>query len=259
MGGADFCCALHQTRVVPEDSAYHRQSGFDVRCEWGPEGVQRLAPDSDVVVIVDVLSFTTSVDIAVARGAVVFPYRFRDASAVGYAREHDALLAEQNDLGLSLKPHTLERIEAGCRLVMPSPNGSTLTTLTGSVPTLAGCLRNAPAVARRARELGRRIAVIPAGERWPEDTLRPSLEDWLGAGAILSELAHLAGESRSPEAEAAAALFEITRPRLVPAIWDCVSGGEKKSRGFERDLELASDYGVSDCAPLLDGPCYRAS
>lgn len=56
---------------------YFDQVEFDVRCEWGLAGVRHLAP-ADVMVIVDVLSFTTSVNIAVARGAVVYPYRWRD-------------------------------------------------------------------------------------------------------------------------------------------------------------------------------------
>jgi len=53
------------------------QARFDVRCEWGLAGVKHLAP-ADVIVLVDVLSFTTSVTIAVSRAAVVYPYRWRD-------------------------------------------------------------------------------------------------------------------------------------------------------------------------------------
>ncbi len=44
------------------------QAEFNIRCEWGIEGVERLAPDCDVVIIVDVLSFSTSVDVATRQG-----------------------------------------------------------------------------------------------------------------------------------------------------------------------------------------------
>ncbi|MCZ6618681.1 MAG: hypothetical protein O7E57_11165 [Gammaproteobacteria bacterium] len=49
------------------------QRNFSVRGDSGAAGAEPPAPISDVVVIVDVLSFTTSLDIALARGTVVFP------------------------------------------------------------------------------------------------------------------------------------------------------------------------------------------
>ena len=57
------------------------QDGFSVRFEWGPAGAQALAAGVDVLVIVNVLSFTTAVEVAVARGAHVYPYRYGDDSA----------------------------------------------------------------------------------------------------------------------------------------------------------------------------------
>ncbi len=232
----------------------YSQLGFDLRCEWGEAGVRVLAPESDVVVIVDVLSFSTSVEIATARQAVVYPYRWRDDSAVAFAKSVGAELAERNPKGLSLKPSSLEAIEAGCRLVLPSPNGSTLSTLAGDTTTLAGCLRNARAVAEAAAHMGRRIAVIAAGERWPDGSLRPCFEDLCGAGAILSHL----GGSSSPETRAAMAVFDATRDSLYPAVRACESGREKVSRSLERDVELASALDVSECVPLLADGAYRA-
>jgi hypothetical protein len=54
------------------------QAGFDARLEWGRAGARVLAGVCRVIVVVDVLSFTTAIEVAVGRGAVVFPRRWPD-------------------------------------------------------------------------------------------------------------------------------------------------------------------------------------
>lgn len=232
---------------------YFDQSEWEVRCEWGAQGVAALAPICDAIVVVDVLSFSTCVDIAAARGALVYPYRFRDESAERYAAELGGLLARPGrkaGAGYSLSPVSLLAIPAGTRLVLPSPNGATLTLATGATPTLAGCLRNARAVAAAAARIGPRIGVVAAGERWPDGGLRPAIEDWLGAGAII---AHLPG-ARSPEAELARLAFAAAQGDLGRTLHSCGSGKELIGRGFAEDVALAAALDQSDCAPqLLDG------
>ena len=231
------------------------QSEFELRCEWGEQGVAQLAPVSDVVVIVDVLSFSTSVEIATNRGAAIFPYRWKDESSVDYALSVNAELAShkrQASNGYSLSPSSLVDISAGTRLVLPSPNGASLTLRTGQTPTLAGCLRNCKAVADFARSYGTKIAVIPAGERWEDGSLRPAWEDLVGAGAILRDL-----DGRlSPEAEVAVAAFQKLQGNLVTALERCSSGKELVARGFAKDVELAAAINISSCVPLLVNKAY---
>lgn len=231
------------------------QDGFDVRCEWGEQGVNQLAPVCDAVIVVDVLSFSTCVSIAVARGALVFPCRESGEAARGLARTVDAELAgHRGSSGFSLSPASLVAIAGGTRLVLPSPNGSALSLATGETPTLAGCLRNAAAVARGALQHGGTIAVIPAGERWrPDGSLRPAAEDWIGAGAIIR---HLPGRW-SPEARLAAEAFRSAAGDLRAFIAACSSGVELTARGFAGDVALAAALDVDDCAPLLVGGAYR--
>jgi len=62
------------------------QHAFDIRLEWGVHGVQLLAPVSDVIIIVDILSFSTCVDLATGRGAMIYPYRWKDETAAVYAQ-----------------------------------------------------------------------------------------------------------------------------------------------------------------------------
>jgi 2-phosphosulfolactate phosphatase len=240
-----------------DKSHFFDQHEYDIRCEWGTHGVAAVAAHSDVFVIVDVLSFSTCVDIAVGNGALIYPYALRDDTAHDYARSLGALLASSRRTaggGYSLSPTSLLSVPSGTRLVLPSPNGATLSRATGAVPTLAGCLRNARNVARAARTFGRRISVIPAGERWPDGSIRPAIEDWLGAGAIISHL----GGTRSPEAALAATAYEHARARddLWRYLSTCGSGRELIGQGYEEDVRLAADLDVSTCVPVLRDGAY---
>ena len=74
------------------------QSEYNVRCEWGEQGVTTLAPISDVVIIVDVLSFSTAVEIAANQGAIVFPYRWKDETAYDFASSVEAGVAHKRNV-----------------------------------------------------------------------------------------------------------------------------------------------------------------
>lgn len=230
------------------------QETWACRCEWGPGAAAALAP-ADVIVVVDVFSFTTCVDIAVSRGASILPYSWNDASAEEFARAQQAELAgRRRQARYSLAPESYLQAPKSLRCVLPSPNGAqvTLAAARAARVVLAGSLRNARAVAEAALRLGTTINVIPAGERWPDGSLRPALEDWLGAGAILRELRG----SRSPEAESAIALFERHREQLVDVLDQCGSGRELDGRGHAQDKYIAGQLDVSDCVPRFDGIAF---
>jgi 2-phosphosulfolactate phosphatase len=230
------------------------QSEFEIRCEWGENGVAQLAPISDVVIIVDVLSFSTCVEIATSRSAIVFPYQWRDQSVHQFAASKDAEVADKRNGGsrYSLSPASLVQIPTHIRLVLPSPNGSTLSLQTGATPTLAGCLRNSRSIAIAAMHYGKHVAVIPAGEQWEDGSLRPAFEDLIGAEAILS---HLKG-SVSPEAQNAIAAFSAVRSNLNTLFKQCSSSKELIDRGFEEDIDLAAQIDISDCVPTLINGAY---
>jgi 2-phosphosulfolactate phosphatase len=233
------------------------QSGYEARFDWGLNGLRQLAPTCDVVVIVDVLSFSTAVDIATSREGIVFPFRWRDDSAKALAKEKEAILAVgrkeiSTEFPYSLSPVSLQSLPKGCRIVLPSPNGATLTVEASTLcpQVICGCLRNAQVVAEAARKLGKTIAVIAAGELWngQGSELRPGVEDLLGAGAILDAL-NL--PSISPEGKAAVAAFHSARKDLERTLLDCSSGRELIEAGFSGDVLLAAHLDTSNTVPAL--------
>jgi 2-phosphosulfolactate phosphatase len=118
---------------------------------------------------------------------------------------------------------------------------------------LAGCLRNASAVAAAAAALAgdAPIGIIPAGERWrdtPDKRLRPGIEEILGAGTIAAAL-----DRRAPSAEAelAALTYRAAGERVPELVAASVSGRELIAAGVPDDVRLATEVDVSSVVPLL--------
>jgi len=232
-----------------------------VLAEWGMVGVEVLRERVSVLIIVDVLSFSTAVDVAVSRGAVVYPSPYGDPDTAQVAADQvGAVLAQPRRAAggqLSLSPGSLWAVPAGTKLMLPSPNGSRLSLAGGNTPVMAGCLRNAAAVARAARDMakGGLVGVIPAGERWPDGSLRPAIEDLLGAGAII----HYLAVPCSSEAQVAREAFRSAADDLAPLIRTSISGRELVDRGYSGDVEIALQLEVSTCVPLLIEEAYHSA
>ncbi|MGF6824028.1 2-phosphosulfolactate phosphatase [Microbacterium sp. ZKA21] len=146
------------------------QSAYQVRLDWGTPGLERLAA-ADIVVVVDVLRFSSTLPDVVAAGVEV-----ELADAMGW-----------------------------------SSNGAAVVAAASAAETvLVGGLRNASAVARAVmaiqdqRRQRTSVAVIAAGEQTPDGGLRFAIEDQLGAGAIIAALGDLGIDHTSPEAAVAA-------------------------------------------------------
>ncbi|HSU01699.1 MAG TPA: 2-phosphosulfolactate phosphatase [Nocardioides sp.] len=246
----------------------HDQSTHRLRLEWGPTGAA--AVPADYAVVVDVLSFTTTLTVALERGIEVFPFRWRDSRAAEHAVRHGATLAvgrfEALSRGdarhISLSPASLAEVEGVERLVLPSPNGSSIAfALADSGAQVVGaCLRNAGAVARWLAPKvadGASVVVVPAGERWYDDTLRPAVEDLWGAGAVVAALLDLleGPAQASPEARMAVAAWQGA---LLPTdLLNCASGIELADVGFVSDVQVAAQQDVSEVVPVLVGESFR--
>lgn len=240
----------------------YAQDSHQVRFDWGPSGARVIGQNAQVVAIVDVLSFTTALNVAVERDIVVYPYRWRDETAVSYARDRDATLAvgrsEVTEPGqVSLSPSTIRGAIGVERLVLPSPNGSAIAHDLGAAgaSVIGVCLRNFQAAARWTAHHHNEsvIAVVAAGEHWPDGTLRPAVEDLWGAGAYISALYDQGISARSPEADSAVAAYGSRTQELA----ETASGRELIAYGHPDDVAVAAELNASNTVALLDGECFR--
>ncbi|MBP2319814.1 2-phosphosulfolactate phosphatase [Kibdelosporangium banguiense] len=226
------------------------QDSFGVRLEWGKDGLDALSPHCTAVIIVDVLSFSTSVDLIVGQGARV---------------KLDPWTGEQYG---PRRPSALKSVQAGTDIAMSSPNGGELARQAAKVTrVMAGCLRNANAVADKAIDVADRgpIGVIAAGEQWGVNLnergtpgrLRPAIEDYLGAGAIISALLAEGYSPASPEAALAATSYRTAEPYLAELLGGCGSGLELGSKGLSEDIAIAGQVNVSKAAPLLTDGVFQ--
>jgi 2-phosphosulfolactate phosphatase len=204
------------------------QSTYQVRLEWGVDGFARLAP-ADIVVVVDVLRFSTTVIDAVARGE---DYPADAAHAVSL-----------NGIAVA---------EAAAR--------------TGAL-VLLGALRNASAVAgavlaeQERRGARTSIAVIAAGELTGRDagaTVRFAVEDQLGAGAIIDALGSLGIDHTSPDAAVASESFRALRRAVMHLLTASGSGRELIARGQRDDVLAAAAVDAASVVPVLRDGVFRA-
>lgn len=193
------------------------QSFSQVRLDWGVAGLHRLAP-SDVVVVVDVLLFSTAAVDAVAAG------------------------------------HTSSLTRSA------SVNGAPVAAAAAGPDALvlAGCLRNASAVARAiaaeqdARHRRLSVAVVPAGERMRDaGGVRFAIEDELGAGAIVAALGDLGTDHTSPEAAVAAEAFRGLRRGVQHLVTASGSGQELIALGRHDRVAYAATVDAADVVPVL--------
>jgi 2-phosphosulfolactate phosphatase len=243
------------------------QDSCGVRFDWGMAAAAALGPVASFLVIVDVLSFSTAVTLAVEAGARVFPHPWRHAEAAEFARSKGAQIGvcrSNASAGSpwSLSPAALRRAPSAGGLVLLSQNGSAISAAARASGTavVAACLRNASATARwltgqGAGNASRPVAVIAAGERWPDGALRPALEDMLGAGAVIAALQRCGAGPVSPEAAQAATCFQATAD-IAAAVANSVSGQELLSSGYAEDVTVATELDSSAVVPAMTGEAF---
>ncbi|MCC9707420.1 2-phosphosulfolactate phosphatase [Streptomyces sp. MNU76] len=142
--------------------------------------------------------------------------------------------------------------------MLPSPNGAAIAAAAPpGVQVVAACLRNISVVGSWLTTHGygtpeRPVAVIAAGERWPDGSLRPALEDLLGVGALICDLHSQGAGPLSAESAAAKAAYEGTAD-LTPAVAVSTSGRELAATGFADDVAIATEEDICTVVPVRGG------
>jgi 2-phosphosulfolactate phosphatase len=261
-----------KTPLNPDDPT---QQKYEVRLDWAREGLRGIAHGAGVIVVVDAISFTTTVEMAVSCGLDVQPFPGLRPEAEAAARAGDfgegRLAGRRGDPGVSLSPSSMTPANVAAfgarRAVIPSYNGSRLTALAGSygVPVLAASLRNRSAVARWILEyqgaLGHRavVAIAAAGETRSDDSVRFAVEDLLVAGAVIESLGALGIDACSPEAAAACAAYAGLADGIRHLFTASVSGGELLEDDQGADIAVAWQTDVSATVPVLVDGVYTVA
>lgn len=243
---------------------------------WGVGGAQAAGRRGDVVIVVDVLRFSTAVAAAVASGLYVRPASGGSAPCPPPLRPGS---------GACKRSGTEERERAWPTTAAPTPkaplsplgyagagvagvveirslNGAAcVRAAEGAAALYAGSLVNATCVAREAADaaaaLGRSITVVACGELWRCAAgglrMRCAVEDFLGAGAILSRVCRI-----SPRAAVAASRFERAWPELERILVASRSGRELIEGGSAADVNYAAALDSVPISPLLLSGIFKS-
>lgn len=213
---------------------------------------------ADVLVVVDVLSFTTTLAVAADHGIEVIPCDLDAPEAAELAQRHDARLAShRRAVGpgeVSLSPASIRSARDLRRLVLPSSNGAAVSAALAAAGrvVVGASLYNARTVARwiQARHAGARTLVVACGERGDDGTIRRAEEDLWGAGAVVAALAG-AGARPSEAAALARDTWHTAADRAEAALLACESGRELAVAGFALDVAIAAEVDRGEALALL--------
>ncbi len=224
---------------------------------WGSDGLRLAARRRDIPVIVDVLRFSSTVTTAVANGFTILPAPTREAARLLAAATGADVSGPPGTARWSLSPLDYVNPREPEEVILVSPNGAALATLLPpGMPGFVACFLNARTAGRLlgdiSRDRGTGIVLVPAGEVVEDQEAdlehrRFAVEDYLGCGAVLSELkVDLDGE-----AEACREAFHAAKPELAGIIRESPSGRYLADRGQAADLSHCLQVSIYETLPVI--------
>jgi 2-phosphosulfolactate phosphatase len=224
---------------------------------WGPAGIEEALANHDLIVVVDVLRFSSTVTTAVANGFTIVPSTDLKKAELLSGETGWAVSGRTGTAQYSLSPLDYVNPKHTDEVILVSPNGAACMQMISEEETgFIGCFLNARTVGRVLNTLSqkrrRNVAVIAAGEvkeGQSEDLhqRRFALEDYLGCGLILSEL-RLA---LSPEATLCMRAYEASKMDYVELVRNCESGRYLIERGQDYDISHCVQRSIYEIVPVI--------
>jgi 2-phosphosulfolactate phosphatase len=252
--------AMTSILQMPLNPHIFSQSPYRCKLDFGQWGTAQALERNDIVVIVDTLSFSTTVVTAVSHGGLIYPCSITENSVMLAQRLGAEVAVRRNEVPhkgrFSLSPLTYLEMTAGTKIVIPSPNGGTCSSFAQTAPCLfIGSFVNAKAIANAISQILKAtdlcVTIICCGER--ESALsdygetRMAIEDYLGAGAIFSYLEY----EKSPEAYVCEGAFLHVHKQLETILLDCGTGRKLCELGFAADIQHASQLNLYNSVPRM--------
>jgi len=244
-----------------------------IKIRWFAKGASDAGKAKDLAVVVDTLRCSSAVTTAleqkvnaiypVSSVEVAFELRESEKFANSYGDpllmgEVESVKVKGFDLGNSPTELLLRSDLKGRNVLLRTSAGSqVLNSLGGAnepskIRAIVGCILNARSVASFASRLAlkerRNISIICCGYQAREF----ALEDFLGAGAIVSQISEGSFE-RSDEAIASCLAFESSVDSLSKVLSETKSGRRLKETGQSEDIEFCSELNKFNGVPIFDG------
>lgn len=238
--------------------------GFD----WGFNGIKRAVRKGDIIIVVDILRFTSTAVTATANDFTIYPSSSTEETGT-LLKKYNAQVASKDPISkYSLSPLSfLEKSPENVILV--SPNGAKCSRLaSNSKHAFVGAFLNMKSIGRHvsalAKKMKKNVTVVGAGEITlghiemigiekklvnQKNKEYFCLEDMLGSGGIISEMRI----KKTEKALFAEKWFKKTKDNLVDIVSTTVGGRHLIETGRKNEVEFCLFINKYPCVPKIEG------
>lgn len=237
-----------------------------VNLDWALDGLVHALKKHDLIVIVDVLRFSSAVVTAVAHGFTIYAVGDPQKGVALAKRAGAELAGKSGHTKFSLSPSSFMNAPdmSGREVVLFSPNGAACSErIKNQDNAYIGCFLNALALGQTisavARARARNVTIIAAGEQrsvatgerityQPQESQRVlAIEDYLGAGAILTNVDLV----KTAEAYVCEQAYRSVTPRLFELVRASFSGRYLEQNGLLDDVRHAVKVDLYAIVPAI--------